>query len=230
VEKQRDPVCGKKASRKATEIINRRWLSKNAFELELSRPPDFDFKPGQTIQLIHQDRKRYYSLASGPGERKLTLCVNFIEMGSFSSFIAKAEIGLKLDLFGPCGYFTFTPSARPPVFIGTDTGVAPFVSMARSGLKGFTLLHGSGNSGEFYYKDVLIPPARKYVPVEWKENKKSNTPSGQFRCQMAEMLEEHLDPGRYDFYLCGWQKMIKDVIHLVDDRYPDSHLYTEVFT
>jgi hypothetical protein len=35
--------------------------------------------------------------------------------------------------------------------------------------------------------------------------------------------------GLYDFSLCGREEMIRDVILLVDQRFPDSLVYTESF-
>jgi ferredoxin-NADP reductase len=204
-------------------------LSEGAFEIELSRPRHFHFKAGHTIQLIYQDQKRYYSVASAPGDPTLSLCVNFIEKGYLSPLLASAEIGFKLEFTGPHGYFTFSPSPRPPVFIATDTGIAPFVSMARSGMRGFTLLHGARHAGELYYQDLLQQAAHHYLPIVWEIPGKDNMSSGLFHGKMVNLLEQHLKPGRYDFYLCGWQKMIKDVTHLVDERFPGSHVYTEMF-
>ena len=212
-----------------TAMINRRWLSKSAFEVEFSRPRHFHFKAGHTIQLIYQDQKRYYSLASAPGDPTLTLCVNFITKGFFSPLLASAEIGFKLGFTGPHGYFTFSPSPRPPVFVATDTGIAPFVSMARSGMRGVTLLHGARHAGELYYQDLLRSSAQKYLPIVWEMPDEAQVSSGLFHGKMVDLLAQHLEPQCYDFYLCGWQKMIKDVTHLIDDRYPGSHVYTEVF-
>jgi ferredoxin-NADP reductase len=215
--------------KKTTELVDRRWLSDNAFEVEISRPQHFQFKAGHTIQLIYQDEKRYYSLASAPDNPTLSLCVNFIEKGYFSPLLASAEIGFKLEFTGPHGYFTFSPSPRPPVFIATDTGIAPFVSMARSGMRDFTLLHGARHAGQLYYQDLLQQAAYQYLPIVWDISDEEHVKSGLFHGKMVNLLSQHLKPGRYDFYLCGWQKMIKDVTHLIDDRFPGSHVYTEVF-
>ena len=212
-----------------TELIHRRWLSDSAFELELSRPPRLHFRAGHTIQLIYQDQKRYYSLVSAPSDPTLSLCINFIERGFFSPLLASAEIGVTFEITGPHGYFNFSPSPRPPVFIATDTGIAPFVSMARSGMRDFVLLHGARHAGELYYQDRLRPSARKYLPVVWERSEAAPVNSGLFHGKMVNLLAQQLEPGRYDFYLCGWRKMIKDVTHLIDDRFPGSHIYTEVF-
>ena len=214
---------------KTTELISRRWLSQRAFELELRRPPDFIFKPGQTIQLVLNDQKRYYSLVSAPNDPTLLLCINFIEKGYVSSFLASADIGVEFGFSGPHGYFTLSPSPRPPVFIATDTGIAPFASIARSGIRDFTLLHGARRTAELYYQDFLRETAREYLQVVWDAPEADLHAGSLFHGKMVDMLVRHLRPGSYDFYLCGWQKMIKDVTHLIDERFAGSHLYTEVF-
>ena len=56
-----------------TELISRRRLSANTFELELTRPRGFDFFPGQRIRLVHQEIERDYSLISAPGDPVLAL-------------------------------------------------------------------------------------------------------------------------------------------------------------
>ena len=136
-----------------TELLKRRWLSKNAFEIELSRPESFEFSAGQTIRFIHDGVERYYSLTSGPDDPTLSLCVRFVEKGTFSVVLSTAEPGTPFRFTGPHGYFTFKPSRRQAIFIATGTGIAPFVSIAGSGVGGFMLLHGVSYMEDLYYQD-----------------------------------------------------------------------------
>jgi benzoate/toluate 1,2-dioxygenase reductase subunit len=96
-------------------------------------------------------------------------------------------------------------------------------------MRGFTLLHGARHAGELYYQDLLRQSAQKYLPIVWEIPDEVHVTSGLFHGKMVNLLAQHLELGCYDFYLCGWQKMIKDVTHLIDDRFPGSHVYTEVF-
>ena len=59
----------------STKLIERRWLSKKAFEIILARPPAFDFQSGQRIQLFHSNIDRDYSLISTPADGHLALCI-----------------------------------------------------------------------------------------------------------------------------------------------------------
>jgi ferredoxin-NADP reductase len=139
----------------SVELLQRRWLSKNAFEIELTRPPDLVFKPGQTICFIHESSQKYYSLLSAPDDPTLSLCVFHVPEGLFSPILADAAIGTRFNISGAHGYFTFIPSERAPVFIATGTGIAPYVSMGRSGISGFIMLHEVELAEDLYYQDLF---------------------------------------------------------------------------
>ena len=213
----------------AVELLHRRWLSKKAFEIELSRPPSFEFKAGQTILLIHQSIKRYYSLLCAPSDPNLTLCVHHLPEGRLSSVLAIAEIGFQLKVTGPHGYFTFKPSSRKPVFIATGTGIAPFVSFARSGVTDFTLLHQAISTDELYYRSYFHKITSKYFSCLLEAPITESLLPGLFCGKISECIRKNLRPGSYDFYLCGEREMIREVILLIDEMYPESRVYTEVF-
>jgi benzoate/toluate 1,2-dioxygenase reductase component len=212
-----------------TELINRRWLSEHAFEIELSRPPHFNYRAGHTIRLMHEQQKRYYALISAPSDPTLRLCVHRVETGAMASILALAKRGAKFGLTGPHGFFNFALSTRRAVFIATDTGIAPFVSMARSGIRGFTLFHGARRPEELYYRDLVSQAAEKYVSCNLDTSENNKEPNGLFHGEVANLIVQHLRSGRYDFYLCGWQQMVREVVHLIDAHFSGSNVYTEVF-
>ncbi len=211
------------------ELLKRRWLSQKAFEIELSRPPSFEFKAGQTIILIHKSIKRYYSLLSTPNDPNLTLCVHHLPKGRLSSVLAGAEIGFQLKLTGPHGYFTFKPSIRMPVFIATGTGIAPFVSFARSGITDFVLFHQAISADELYYQSYFHKITPKYFPCLSEAPVTESSFPNLFGGKISECIGKNLRSGSYDFYLCGEREMIRDATLLVDEIYPESRVYTEVF-
>jgi len=211
------------------ELLQRSWLSEKTFELELSRPSTFQFRPGQKIRFLHKGLERDYSLVCSPDSPRLSLCVRHVPAGLVSSILATAEIGTSFTLTGPHGYFTFQRSPRPPVFVATGTGVAPFLSMTRAGVAGFAMLHGVQTAEELYYRSDFCAAASLYVPCLSHASPGSALPPGAYRGRVTEYLGEHLPPGAYDFYLCGQREMIRDVTLLVDERFPDSPVYTEIF-
>jgi benzoate/toluate 1,2-dioxygenase reductase subunit len=213
----------------SVELLQRRWLSKNAFEIELTRPPALEFKAGQTICFIHESMTRYYSLISTPDDATLEFCVYYVPRGNFSTILADASIGSPFQVSGPHGYFTFNRSDRAPIFIATGTGIAPFVSFARSGITDFTLLHQAVSVDELYYRLYFQKITPRYfsclTEVPFTESSLPNLFCG----KISECIRKNLRPGSYDFYLCGEREMLREVTLLVDGIYPESRVYTEVF-
>lgn len=211
------------------DLVYRRWLSKKAFEIELTRPPSFKFKAGQTIQLVHGDIKRFYAIISSPDEPTLTLCIRHIKEGTLTPILAAAEIGTRFYFTGPHGYFTLKPSRRPPVFVATGTGIAPFVSIGRSGFSDFTLLHGVSYSENLYYRSFFDGIATTYVPCISEPIAADPPMPKLFQGQVTDYIRNVLKRAEYDFYLCGREEMTREVTLLVDEFFPDSMVYKEVF-
>lgn len=211
------------------QLLERRWLSKYAFEIELTRPPGWEFQPGQTICFIHESLERYYSLLSTPGAATLEICVYLVTRGSFTPVLADAEIGTTFKVTGPHGYFAFNPTERTPVFVATGTGIAPFVSMGRSGIAGFTLLHEVDSIDDLYYQDLFREIAASYIPCLTETYSADQLPPDTFHGSAAEFIKMNLPPGKYDFYLCGEREMTRNVTLVADAHFPGSYVFKEVF-
>jgi benzoate/toluate 1,2-dioxygenase reductase subunit len=210
----------------ATRILSRRWLSPATFELTLERPAGFDFQPGQRVRLGSGPNEREYSIAAAPGDPEVVLCIRRVAGGEVSASLSTAGIGTELRGSGPHGYFTFKPSPRPAIFVATGTGVAPFVSMARAGTKGFTLLHGVKRAEDLFYRDLLAAAARRYIACL---SEAAPADPDVFAGRVTRHLERQVPPGACDFYLCGRSEMIRDVTWLIDYRFPGSRVYSEIF-
>jgi ferredoxin-NADP reductase len=211
------------------ELLQRRKLTDHAFEIELTRPPSFEFKAGQTIRFIHQTIERYYSPVSTPNDPTLTLCVYDVPRGRFSPVLANADVGAPFRVTGPHGYFTFNPSQRTPVFVATGTGIAPFVSMGRSGLADFIILHEVESVQELYYQDLFRRITSNYTPCLLTPSKAKPAPPDTFHGNAAGFIKKNLPPASYDFYLCGERDMTREVTLLADEHFPGSYVFKEVF-
>jgi len=213
-----------------TQVLSRRWLTEDTFEIRFSRPPVLQFAPGQRLRFIRNEVERDYTPVSSPQEEGIDFLVRSVKGGLFSSALASAREGDIFRFTGPHGYFRFYPSERPPVFVATGTGVAPFVSMARAGVKDFILLHGVRRFMDLYYDPLFRKTARLYVPCLSTVKDPGEGAAGGFAGRVTGYLEGHLPSGAYDFYLCGRGEMIRDVMHLLDQMFPDSLVYTEPFS
>jgi benzoate/toluate 1,2-dioxygenase reductase component len=210
----------------AARILSRRWLSPTTFELSLERPAGFDFQPGQRVRLENGPNQREYSIAAAPGDPDVVLCIRRLAAGAVSAWLSTAGIGTMLHGSGPHGYFTFKPSPRPAIFVATGTGVAPFVSMAKAGTKGFTLLHGVRRAEDLFYRNLLTASAHRYLACLSED---ASTDPDVFAGRVTRHLERQVPPEACDFYLCGRREMIRDVTWLIDDRFCGSRVYSEIF-
>ncbi len=214
---------------RTVELLQRRRLTNNAFEIELTRPPSFEFKAGQTVRFIHESMERYYSLLSTPDDPTLALCVYDVPRGCFSPVLADAKIGARFSVTGPHGYFTFNPSERAPVFIASGTGIAPFVSMGRSGVTDFILLHEVELAEDLYDQDLFRKIASNYVPCLLEPSSDDPLPPGTFHGNAAGFIKKNLPSASYDFYLCGEREMTREVTMLADEHFRGSYVFKEVF-
>jgi len=219
-------VSNKSLPQFSAVLQRRQKLTGHTFEIYLSRPRGFGFTPGQRIRLKYAHMERDYSLINTPDSDQLGICVRHVAGGLLSPILAKMTAGTQLQAVGPLGYFTFKPSSRKPVFAATGTGIAPFTAMTRSGVTDFILLHGVRNPEDLYYKELFLKSARQYIPCISGAGKATEN---HFKGRLTAYLRRHLDPGAYDFYLCGRNDMIRDVLWLIDDRFPESLVYTEIF-
>lgn len=205
------------------------WLSENVFELRLSRPEGFVFRAGQHIRLHSQGLERDYSLTSGPEEAPLALCIRRVSGAGLTPVLASLEPGAEITFSGPRGHFAFRPSDRPAVFIATGTGVAPFAAMVHSGVRGFLLLHGVREPEELYYEELFQAAADELVPCLTGHGAARSPRPDVFSGRVTAYVEANLLRKPYDFYLCGREEMIRDVTLLVDEAFPGSRVYSEIF-
>lgn len=210
-----------------SRITRRRWLTDNTFLLDLERPPGFRFRAGQRIQLRFEGETRDYSLIPGDRFDTLTLLIRRIPGGALTTRLGDCPEGTSLHFSGPSGHFVYRPTSRSAVFVATGTGVAPFVAMCREGARGMTLLHGVRRETELYCRSLLQTAAGLYVPC--LSGGPAGTSEGIYPGRVTGYLQDRLPPGDYDVYLAGRREMIADAIAVVDERFPSSRVYSEIF-
>jgi benzoate/toluate 1,2-dioxygenase reductase component len=211
------------------ELIERRWLTPEILELRLRRPAAFNFLPGQFVSFLMRGYQRDYTMVSAPHDGTLDFCVAMVDEGRFCSEIIDAAIGTALRLSGPHGHFIFQGPLHPAVLVATGTGIAPFVAFCRNGLKDALLLHGVPTPGGLIYRQLLQSAYRAYVPCISRPPEGHACPDGTFVGRVTQYLEHELEPGIYDFYLCGLRTMVQEATVIIDERFAESRLFIEVY-
>ena len=135
--------------------------------LHLAVPDRIDHLPGQhyVVRLTAPDgytAARSYSVSSAPSDPLLELCIERLDDGEVSGYLADVvELGDKLDVRGPIGGWFVWQGRTPAIAIGGGTGVVPLVAMHRHAVDlGTTSLLRLAVSGrtpaELPYADELM--------------------------------------------------------------------------
>lgn len=217
------------------KLMERREVADDTFELSFIRPKGLQFKPGQHIRFHHDGIERDYTPISRPDDDTVQICIKKMESHShrsmgFSSYLTQCPIGESLEISGPYGHFLYHPTKEKSVFIAAGTGVAPFVAFARSEVweGGGIFLHGARNEAGLLYGDLLSCTCDRYIPC-------FSDPAESLKClgypgRVTDYLKQRFPKDRYQFYICGKREMILDAMAIIDERFPDSRVYTERFS
>lgn len=198
------------------------------FKVEISRIDDlgenayvyyfkrfFDFKSGQVvaISLKHEEPPRLYSIASSPDAKEIAILFKEKPGGFLTPRLADVKIGGEILVSQPFGAFYGTKAND--YWIAAGTGIAPFVSMLKSGLAPQkTLIHGGRAENSFYYSSLFMEYNElKYIPCSSTMEKQ-----GFYGGRLTEYLKtEELDLEK-TFFVCGSSEMVVQVRDILIDR------------
>lgn len=207
-------------------VLKKTCITGQVMELTCTRPDGFSFRAGQKVLLQKDGCSREYTLAGGPcGD--LVFCIKLVPGGKMSELLSLLAVGDFLTMSDAYGFFVHRPGSS--VFIATGTGVAPFVAYALSGVTDYIILHGVKAEAELYYRDVLENGARKYVACLSSADKNVQKPDCLFQGRVTLYLKTCLPYANYDFYLCGNGDMIRESLHIIDNKFPESKVFTEIY-
>jgi ferredoxin-NADP reductase len=212
-----------------TRLTSRQWLAPGILEFRLHKPSGFGFIPGQFVRFMMDGYQRDYTMVSDPNDETIDFCLAVVDKGRFSTEIVKADIGAAFQVSRPLGHFIYQGEVNPAVFVATGTGVAPFVAFCRSGVRDALLLHGASSPGRLVYRDLLEPALRGYIPCIRPPDAEHSKSTGIYSGRVTDYLQEQLEPGTYDFYLCGRRSMIRDATAIIDRRFGESRLFIETY-
>jgi propane monooxygenase reductase subunit len=204
-------------------------------ELEVTEPSDFDFLPGQYVDVWipgAEDARRSFSMANLPGDGRIELIVKRYEGGRFSSMLDGAiKPGDELRFTGPYGAFHLRASERPVLMVAGGSGMAPILSLLRSLASEGTdrkvrFYYGARSEQDLFYVDLIQElgaqlPDFEFVPVIGFVHEPA--------CACIE-AGELSDP---EIYMCGPPPMIDAMIELATERHDideASRIFHDKFT
>jgi|GEM_PF-103686 len=104
--------------------------------LRVTEPPDFDFTPGQYVDLhvpgAEDGARRSFSIANLPGEGAIELMIKRYPGGRLSGMLdGQIAAGDRLTFTGPYGSLHVHRSERPILMIAGGSGMAPILGLLR---------------------------------------------------------------------------------------------------
>lgn len=195
-------------------VISQESTAPGAFVLRF--PKRAPFRAGQMVALTTDPAAapRYYSIASGEDEPFIEVLYTVVEEGELTPRLSSLREGDALYVSAPTGEFVDRPG--PAWWIAAGTGVAPFVSMVRSGLTEEKLLvHGARTPDGFHYAGLLSRAlGNRYVRCC-----SGGTASGLYAGRLTAWLSERGEfPPEAMFFLCGGSSMVVDVRDILIGR------------
>jgi len=216
-------------------LIAARELSGNVRELTFEAGAEFEFEPGQWVNLYfpgHRNPsgevvKHAYSIASAPSKNgRFDLVVARENGGLGGALLHAAHEGETFPTTGPFGAFLMAPMKRPILMVATGSGVAPFRAMlqasAAQARMPMALLFGNRDESELLYRAEFEALARTNVffafyPTLSRPHSSWKGLRGYVQLHLPEILNSLRSPD-CDVYICGQPSMVKDVRRLLQEE------------
>jgi ferredoxin--NADP+ reductase len=194
----------------------------------LSFQRNFTFKAGQVIGITAKPENipRLYSIASAENDQNIEILYKVVSRGELTPILSQLKPGKTIFISAPFG--NFINNLQNAFYIAAGTGIAPFISMIKSGYcKNITLLHGSRKKEEFYYSGYLSGLlSDKYIQCYT-----GNEDIAAFKGRVTEYLNEIaiLDQN-IKYYLCGSAEMVVDSREtLIQRGIPFYNISSEIY-
>ncbi len=189
------------------QIKENKILNEGVHYISMDKP--FRFEAGQIVGLALKanDEPRLYSIASGQNQTILSILFDVKPDGKLTPQLSQVKSGDTVYISEPFGKFLC--QSTPATWIATGTGIAPFVSLIKSGYKAnITLLHGARTLDKFFFQDLFIKELKNnYLRFCTAESNDSVS-----KGRLTSYLQNHKGLSTDNkYYLCGSPQMVIDV-------------------
>ena len=207
-------------------------------EVTLRLPPtaNFNFLEGQYLDVIQNNTRRSYSIASTASQKVINLLIKRFENGIMSDYwFNHAKDNDLLRIEGPKGTFFLRDSSKPILFLATGTGIAPIMSILHSldesqnfqQQQPITVYWGNRYSEEFVWQ-----PEFKKINVEFIQVCSKPNQDWQGETGYVQNIAMQKQPGLVEcaVYACGSNAMIQSAKQLFTQAgLAENQFYSDAF-
>lgn len=214
-------------------------LSNDVIELRLRVPPqsNFNYLPGQYINIIKGDYKRSYSIANNDCTNGIVLFIKNYEGGKFSTYLFnEAKINDLLRMEGPLGTFFYRKTNKTNIiFLATGTGIAPIKSILENMEqnkveikdKNIYLFFGGRTKEDIFWEPQFKNINVHFIPVLSRSENNWNGEKGYLQ---EALIKKKIDLSDSVVYACGSVNMIKDAKEItIKNGLPEELFYSDEF-
>lgn len=208
-----------------TSIQSNKKIAPDAYLLSFRR--DFDFIAGQVVGLgvTEEIAPRLYSIASGEKDEFVEILYTEKYDGKLTPMLSILKPGDQLMVTTPFGKFTDCPNS--PIWIATGTGIAPFISMLKSG-KGTNglLIHGVRTSDYFYFQEFL----NNLLKDNYIQCCSSCEQSNFYKGRVTHYLKDQNLTTDKKYYLCGVAEMVVETRDILISKGVNfKNIFSEIY-
>jgi ferredoxin--NADP+ reductase len=206
-------------------VANRHWTDA-LFSLQVEGAP-LSFEAGQFVRIaldIEGERiARPFSFVNPPAEPVHEFYGIVVPQGPLSPRLARLQAGDTLYVAtNPAGFLVLSevPDAKTLWLVSTGTGIAPFLSMLRTGtpwkrFENVVLVHAVRHAPELVYRELIAAlPRVKYVPFVSREAApgalSGRIPAAIRDGRLEAAAGQALSPDTSHVMLCGNPDMLRD--------------------
>ncbi len=122
-----------------SKLMRREEVAEGTMAFHFQKPPGFDFKPGQSIDVTlcnppetdAEGNTRTFSIANPPFENELVFTTR-MRHTAFKRSLKKIPLGTDVQITSAAGSFTIHKNRiKPAVFLAGGIGITPFLSIVR---------------------------------------------------------------------------------------------------
>ncbi|MFT3713953.1 MAG: PhnD/SsuA/transferrin family substrate-binding protein [Archangium sp.] len=225
------------------QVVKKQSLGRDVVRLHLKPLASFPFRAGQFVNLTRNSDHltRSYSIASIEKDGVVELHVRVVAGGRMSTWVRdELSEGAEVSIRGPTGdclYVDGRPDA-PLLLLGTGTGLAPLVGIARDAIErrhrgSITLVHGGRDPQDLYLDLELRALQKKHPNFRYLPALSQGEPMpGTFQGRVDKVVTDQFkNLNGFRVFLCGSPPMVKDLRALayklgaaLDDIHADAFI------
>lgn len=233
-----------------TRLLRAETVADGTMAFHLAKPHDFEFRPGQSIDLTLLDPPetdaegniRTFSLASAPFQDELMVATR-IRDTAFKRVLSKAVPGLEMNIEGPSGSFVLHRKVeKRAVLLAGGIGITPFLSMVQDATHGRTehqiwLFYSNRRPEDAPFLDLLTGAAKQnprfhLISTMTEMSKSKQEWRGETGLINKDLLLKYLESLQGPiYYLAGPPAMVAAMRHiLIEAEIDEDDIRTEEFS